>query len=228
MIDMQWTTVGYPRNTSQKRLEIYWDIWPLSLSLIYIYILLIIIGYDWAMWPRSHGSLFTLTWGYPQRREVFQQLRVHFGMGDDFDLGRFPPKSEEHVKNHTQYAGNVGRCGPLQLFLETFNNLPNFCNLPMRRHTEPPCKPLHPNNFTWHPLGSHASFFLAQRWQCFCGAGTNYSHRDCAGVTTHGRGGGDALGERDTTRVAAKTSTMGCMGSRRSSWEMAPGLYTLW
>ena len=115
------------------------------------------------MWPRSHGSLFTLTWGYPQRREVFQHLRVHFGMGDDFDRWRCPPHS--------------------------------------------------------------ASFFSAQRWQCFCGAGTNYSHRNCAGVTTHGRGGGDALGERDTTRVAAKTSTMGCIGSRRSSWEMAPGVY---
>ena len=42
------------------------------------------------------------------------------------------------------------------------------------------------------------------------------------GITTHGFGGGEALGDKDTTRVAAKTSTIGCMDSRRSSIDRAP------
>ena len=46
MIDVEWITVGYPRNTSQKRLEIYWDIRPLSLSLsLLIYIRIYIYAY---------------------------------------------------------------------------------------------------------------------------------------------------------------------------------------
>ena len=183
MIDVQWITVGYPRNTSQKRLEIYWDIRPLSLSLsllIYIRIYAYIDHY-W-IWL---GHATKKSW-----------LSLHI------DLGFSSTQGLPTVEGPLRDGGTTSIVGGIH-----------------------PDKPLHPNNITWHPLDSHASFFSAQRWQCFCGAGTNYSHRDCAGVTTHGRGGGDALGERDTTRVAAKTSTMGCMGSRRSSWEMAPGLY---
>ena len=163
---MQWITVGYPRNTSQKRLEIYWDIRPLSLSLsllyIYIYILSIIIGYDWAMWPRSHGSLFTLTWGYPQRREVFQQLRVHFGMGDDFDRWRLPPDLTVRNTSRTIRSMQVMwvDVGPYSCFLKRSTICQTPAKSPCDDIQSPPYKPLHPNNITWHPLGSHASFFF--------------------------------------------------------------------